>query len=286
MAEALLSQLLAEATRRLRAAGIEAPQREARLLMGLAANMSTAELIAKDQEPVPGELAAMYGAMVNKREARIPFQHIAGHTQFFGHKFMCDDRALVPRPDSEIVVETALELLPRGRGVHVADLGTGSGCLLISILLERGGMTGVGVDADGGAASLAIQNVRYHDIEGRAEILVMPWARWKGWADVDLIISNPPYIVSDVISTLSDEVRLHDPAKALDGGADGLDAYREIVSLAASEMKPGSWLVFEIGYDQDEAVKALLSAAHFTDIGGRKDLSGLDRVVFGRAAIG
>ncbi len=283
MAEALLSQLLAEATRRLRAAGVEAPQREARLLMALAANMSTAELIAKDQEPVPGELAATYGAMVNKREARIPFQHIAGYTQFFGHKFICDDRALVPRPDSEVVIDVALELMPRGRGVSIADLGTGSGCLLISLLLERGGVTGVGVDADGGAGSLAVQNVRYHKLEDRAEILVMPWARWKGWGEVDVIISNPPYIVSDVISRLGEEVRLHDPAKALDGGADGLSAYREIIGLASSEMKPGSWLVFEIGYDQNDAVEALLSAAGFTDIGSRKDLSGNDRVVFGCA---
>ncbi len=284
MAEALLSQLLAEATRRLREAGIEAPQREARLLMALAANMSTAELIAKDQEPVPGELAAMYGAMVNKREARIPFQHIAGYTQFYGHKFICDDRALVPRPDSEAVIDVALEVMPRGRGVRIADLGTGSGCLLISLLLERGGVTGVGVDADGGAASLAVQNVRYHKLEERAEILVMPWARWKGWGEVDLIVSNPPYIETGVLSTLEDEVRLHDPAKALDGGADGLDAYREIIDLASAGMRPGSWLVLEIGYDQNAAVAQLLGAAGFTAIGGRKDLSGNDRVVFGQQA--
>ncbi len=284
MAEALLSQLLAEATRRLREAGIEAPQREARLLMALAANMSTAELIAKDQEPVPGELAAMFGAMVNKREARIPFQHIAGYTQFYGHKFICDDRALVPRPDSEAVIDVALEVMPRGRGVRIADLGTGSGCLLISLLLERGGVTGVGVDADGGAASLAVQNVRYHKLEERAEILVMPWARWRGWGEVDLIVSNPPYIETCVLSTLEDEVRLHDPAKALDGGADGLDAYREIIDLASAGMRPGSWLVLEIGYDQNAAVAQLLGAAGFTAIGGRKDLSGNDRVVFGQQA--
>ncbi len=284
MAEALLSQLLAEATRRLREAGIEAPQREARLLMALAANMSTAELIAKDQEPVPGELAAMYGAMVNKREARIPFQHIAGYTQFYGHKFICDDRALVPRPDSEAVIDVALEVMPRGRGVRIADLGTGSGCLLISLLLQRGGVTGVGVDADGGAASLAVQNVRYHKLEERAEILVMPWARWRGWGEVDLIVSNPPYIETGVLSTLEDEVRLHDPAKALDGGADGLDAYREIIDLASAGMRPGSWLVLEIGYDQNAAVAQLLGAAGFTAIGGRKDLSGNDRVVFGQQA--
>lgn len=284
MAEALLSQLLAEATRRLRAAGIDAPQREARLLMALAANMSTADLISRDKEPVPGPLAAKFGAMVNQREARVPFQHIAGYAHFYGRKFICDARALVPRPDSEVVVEVALELMPRGRGVRIADLGTGSGCLLLTLLLERGGVHGVGVDADGGAASLAVQNVRYHKLEERAAIEVRPWALWRGWDGVDLIISNPPYIETDVISGLGDEVRLYDPMKALDGGSDGLSAYREIVGLAKAGMKPGSWLVFEIGFDQREAVQSLLKAAEFTRIGARKDLSGNDRVVFAQQA--
>ncbi len=272
--------LMDQAARRLAGSEIEAPRREARLLMALAAGMQTAELIAKGREAVPGPVAARFEEYVHRREGRQPFAHIAGYRSFYGLDFICDPRALVPRPDSEIIVETALKLMPRGRGVKIADLGTGSGCLLIALLHQRGGVQGVGVERDPGAAALARENAKRHGVEARAEIACLAWRDWKGWAQADLIVSNPPYIPSYEIDQLQPEVFLHDPRTALDGGDDGLQAYREIISLAAKKMKQGAWLLFEIGYDQRESVWALMQEAGFTDLGSARDLGGNDRAVW------
>jgi len=222
----------------------------------------------------------MFREMVARREAREPFQHIAGSAPFFGLEFISDSRALVPRPDSEVVVDAALRLLPDRPGLSIADLGTGSGCLLVAMLSCRPDITGVGIEADPDAASLATENIMRHGLEGRAGVMATTWKDWRGWQGVDLVISNPPYICTDVISTLDPEVRTHDPAAALDGGKDGLDAYREIAGLAGAFLKPGTPLVLEIGFDQNRAVREILSAAGLVGVGGGKDLGENDRVVW------
>lgn len=275
-------ELINAAAKRLAKSEIDAPRREARLLMALAANMQTAQLISAGPSACPPDTAARFEEYVHRREGREPFAHIAGYRSFYGLDFISDPRALIPRPDSEIVVETALKLMPRGRDIQIADLGTGSGCLLIALLHTRGGVTGTGVEADPEAAALARENVKRHCLTDRTTIMHLPWSKWTGWGEVDLIISNPPYIETTVINTLEPEVRLHDPVQALDGGADGLAAYREIISLAESHMKPGARLVFEIGYDQRESVSDLLRTAGFSDITSARDLGGNDRVVSAR----
>ena len=274
--------LIRKTAKALEAARIDNPRREARLLVALAARLDTAMLIARERDSVPDDALGRLQDVVARRCAGEPFAHIRGQVGFYGLDFICDARALVPRPDSEVVVETALDLLPRGCGVEIADLGTGSGCLLVAILATRGGVRGIGVDADLQAASLARENVKRHSLEGRATILHGPWQSWDGWGDVDLIVSNPPYIASHVIDTLEPDVRLYDPLQALDGGADGLEAYRSILSLASRRMKPGAHLVFEIGFDQDDAVRALMATHGFAQIGGARDLGGQTRVVHGQ----
>ena len=269
-----------EAAGRLRNVGLDTPQREARHLMSLASGLTTSDLILKGHQAVPESLADMFGRMVARREAREPFQHIAGSASFFGLEFISDARALVPRPDSEAVVEAALRLLPDRPGLSIADLGTGSGCLLVAMLSGRPDVTGVGIEADPDAASLAAENIARHGLERRASVMVSTWKDWQGWQGVDLIISNPPYIRTDVIATLDPEVRIHDPAAALDGGEDGFDAYREIAGLARTFLKPGAPLVLEIGFDQNRAVREILSAAGHVGVGGGKDLGGNDRVVW------
>lgn len=273
--------LIMGAAQQLRAADIDAPQREARLLMGVATGLTTTQLIICEQDEAPEAVAVKYDGIVQRRAAREPFAHIAGQRSFYGLDFVSDARALVPRPDSERVVEVALERLRVGAGVKIADLGTGSGCLLVAILKTHGAATGIGIEANANAASLAQENVARHDLSDRAEIAQMSWTDWNGWGEVDLIVSNPPYIVSDVIETLAPEVSLYDPADALDGGADGLVAYREIISRGATRMKTGAHLVFEIGYDQKESVSDLLEKAGFTAIEAYSDLNGHDRVVIG-----
>jgi release factor glutamine methyltransferase len=273
--------LIAGAAERLSKSEIDAPRREARLLMALAADLSTAALIAHSKDQVPGPVAARFEEMVHRREGREPFAHIAGYRSFYGMEFISDARALVPRPESEVVVEAALKLMRRGREVRIADLGTGSGCLLAAILQTRAGVTGVGVEASAVAASLARENIKRHGLEARVEIAVSDWSDWTGWGEVDLVVSNPPYIASGVIEGLDPEVRLHDPVAALDGGIDGLEAYRGLTAMAGQRMQIGAWLVLEIGFDQREAVIDLLEASGFDEISSAKDLGGHDRVVWG-----
>lgn len=274
------TDLIVTAAGRLRKSGLDSPQREARLLMSLASELTTSELILGGDRYPAASIADKFELMVSRRGAREPFQHIAGSASFFGLEIISDARALVPRADSEVVVETALRLLPDRPGVSVADLGTGSGCLLVAMLVNRPEARGVGVEADPLAASLARENVDRHGLGARGSVSVQSWGDWAGWGDVDLVISNPPYIRTEVLSTLEPEVQRHDPLAALDGGADGLDAYREIAVLARRYLKPGTPLVLEIGFDQKADVRNILSGAGMVNIDSCPDLSGNDRVVW------
>ncbi|WP_321490971.1 peptide chain release factor N(5)-glutamine methyltransferase [uncultured Hyphomonas sp.] len=274
--------LLRTGTQGLREAGIEEPAHEVRLMMMAASGLSRTALISAETDDVPGDVADRFTDMLRKRQARQPLQHILGTIEFYGLEFVCDERALIPRPDSEVVAEAALRLIPEGEAMTIADLGTGTGCLLAALLANRPNVRGAGIEASPQAASLARENLSRLGLEGRASVFEGSWADWPDWQAADLIISNPPYIASGKIAGLAPEVRTYDPMAALDGGEDGLEAYREIIALARQNMKPGTWLVFEIGYDQKETVSGLLGAAEFTAIGAAKDLGGNDRAVWGR----
>lgn len=276
-----MRETLAAAERRiaqeLAAAGIGEAALEARLLLSHVTGLSRAMMIARsDRALTPDETQACRQAL-SRRSAREPLQHILGVTQFYGLDIRTDARALIPRPDSECVVEAALDRLPKDKSLALADLGTGTGCLLAALLTQRPQARGEGVEASPEAAELARENIEALGLTGRASIFSGSWADWHGWASADLIISNPPYIASGVIPALEAEVRDHDPMSALDGGADGLDAYRQIISLARAAMKPGAWLVLETGYDQKAAVMDLLAASGFVEAASGADLGGNDR---------
>lgn len=251
---------MARATARLREAGIENPAREARLISRI------------DSE-------AGFSNLIDKRASGVPYAHLTGQIGFYSIALTCDDRALIPRADSEAVVDVALRQIPESVKMRVADLGTGSGCLLLAILNERPGVSGVGVEASPAAVVLARENAQRTGLSDRAEIVETDWTTWKGWPEMDVIVANPPYIPTAEIEVLQPEVRHHDPHKALDGGPDGLDAYRALIPLAADRLKAGAWLILEIGHDQATDVSALLAGSDFTDIQTTKDLGGRDRVV-------
>jgi release factor glutamine methyltransferase len=275
-------ELLRDGADRLREAGIEEAGHEVRLMLMAASSLSRTGLISAEPDAVPDEVAVRFDEMLRKRQTRQPLQHILGSTEFYGLEFICDGRALIPRPDSEVVVEAALRRIPEGEAMIVADLGTGTGCLLAATLANRPRVRGVGVEASPQAASLARENLTRLKLQDRATVFEGSWADWPDWQTADLVISNPPYIASSEIAGLAPEVRAHDPVSALDGGEDGLLAYREIVELARVYLKPGAWLVFEIGHDQKKAVSGLLELTEFTEIGASKDLGGNDRAVWGR----
>lgn len=281
-----VGEILCWAQRRLMEAGIETARQEARWLVAGLLEIEPGELIARDRDPALPGFAARLNPLLRRRAAGEPLAHLIGNTEFYGRIFKTDARALIPRDDSECVVELAFELLPGGEAPSIADLGTGSGCLLISLLAGHPRARGTGVDLSAEALSLARENAALNSVEARAAFFEGSWADWTGWGEADLIISNPPYIASDVIGTLERDVREYEPRLALDGGPDGLAAYREIVATGAEKMKPGAWLVLEIGYDQKAAVTALLEAAGWTGLIHRTDLGGRDRAVAAQRPVG
>lgn len=276
-------ELIRSASVRFKEAGIESPRQNAMLLMLGAFGDTRAALISAGTSPVPKAVQDVFEAGVERRLRREPLQHITGSTGFYGIEILTDARALIPRPDSEILVEVALDALPAGKDAVVADLGTGSGCLLAAILMNRPAAIGVGVEASPAAAALARENIEALGLGGRATVFAGSWSDWTGWGQADLIVSNPPYISRADIDSLEPEVRAFDPLAALDGGPDGLDAYREIIRLAAAGLRAGVPLMLETGHDQRAAVLGLLEAAGFTNLAHRLDLGGNDRCVMGHA---
>lgn len=273
------AELMRLASQQFREAGIDAPRQEARRLMLFATGFASAELVVREVEVADPDHRHAFEGWVQTRVMRVPLAHIEGWTSFFGHRFRTDDRALIPRADSESVVELALQCIPEEAEWTVADLGTGTGALLASILISRPNCEGVAVERSHDALLLAHENFEMLDLSSRVASFQGSWREWTSWVECDLIVSNPPYIRNDVIPTLAPEVRDHDPMEALDGGADGLDAYREIISLGAQHMKPGAHLVLEIGYDQKSAVSDLLTSVGFSKLQHRKDLGGNDRAI-------
>lgn len=278
-------QLMADGTARLQDAGIVNARLESRWLLAHVSGCQHSELISRGPDKVAEQIIVAFQERISRRVNREPIQHILGTTEFYGLEFLSDARALIPRPDSEVVVETALERISRERPVFIADIGTGSGCLLAALLANRPMAKGEGIEASDAAAALARENLMRLGFTDRSHVHPGSWASWQKWAEADLIISNPPYIASAEIEGLMPEVREHDPMSALDGGPDGLDAYREITELAARGMQPGAWLVFEIGFDQKQTVTALLKDAGFAEITCRKDLGGNDRAIAARRPI-
>ncbi len=273
---------LAWATSRLRDAGIDEPRLDATLLLCAAQGIGRTALISAPEAPLAADEAAAFAAMVARRAAHEPVSRILGHREFWSLDFRLSAATLDPRPDSEILVEAVLDRLDdRARPWRLADLGTGSGCLLLTLLHELPQARGLGIDRAPGAVAMAAENAAMLGLAGRAAFREGDWL--GGVTDTfDVVLSNPPYIASAEIATLAPEVRLHDPQGALDGGADGLDAYRALLPQAAARLAPGGLCAVEIGHDQAAAVTTLMQAAGFAVEPVLTDLGGRDRVVVGR----
>ncbi|MEL7231652.1 MAG: peptide chain release factor N(5)-glutamine methyltransferase [Pseudomonadota bacterium] len=251
-----------DAANALKAAGIDNANQEARWLIEYAR-----------------ESGHDLASFLKRRTSGEPLQHIIGTTPFHAITLKTDARALIPRSDSEILVDLALDLIPLESNWTIADLGAGTGALLLAVLNQRPLAKGSAIERSPEATSLLVENITSLEMGDRAKLFHGSWIDWTRWADCDLIMSNPPYIESAVIPSLASEVREHDPMEALDGGPDGLNAYREIIALGAAQMKSGAWLVLEIGYDQRESISALLQKHGFQNLIHRKDLGQNDRAI-------
>lgn len=259
-------------------ADIAEAESDARLLMEYIADTRRERLIIDGNDLLDEAVVSKLKEAVEKRTKHIPLQYITGMQNFMGLEFEVDENVLIPRMDTEILVEEVLRL--GYSGINVLDMCTGSGCILLSILKYTHDSHGVGVDISEGALNVARKNSERLGIPAR----FVHSDLFDELADderYDIIVSNPPYIRSDVIPTLMEEVKDHEPMLALDGSADGLEFYRKITDASRLFLARGGMLFFEIGYDQGEEVSQIMSDAGFKDIRVIKDLAGLDRVVTG-----
>ncbi len=271
--------LLCRGGQLLRAAAIEGPRMEARLLLSHVLDCRAEDLLRDPRAPVPLAPAQRFAALVQRRAQHEPMAFLLGWQEFWSLHFAVSPATLIPRADSETLVEAALEvLLDRQAPLRVLDLGTGTGCLLLAVLSEYTNATGVGLDRNPAAAALAAGNARSLGLAGRAAFLVADWAAPLA-GRFDLVLSNPPYIEAAAIPGLMPEVAAHEPAAALDGGADGLAAYRAIMAELPRLLVPGGVAVLELGLGQRPAVAALARQAGLETRGCRADLAGIDRAL-------
>lgn len=278
--ESLVS-LWTRVRKRLEAAGVATPVLDARLLVEAGAQVSRLDIVTEPRRPVSPEQAAAVEALALRRAAREPVAHILGRQAFWKLEFGVTPDALVPRPETELLVEIALELIEPAQEALVLDLGVGTGAILLSVLSERPFARGVGVDKSAAALEVARANASALSLSNRAELREGDWADGLD-ARFDLVLSNPPYLTEADMAALSPEV-LHEPRLALDGGGDGLAAYRVILQAMPRLLAPCGAFAVEVGAGQARDVAGIAKAAGLEACEPRLDLAGIPRVVFGRA---
>ena len=267
---------------RLEAVGLTGPVIDARLLVEAAADATRADIIGDPYRVLSTDQMQTLETYVSRRERREPVSHILGRKGFWKIMLSVNADVLTPRPDTEVIVDMILKAIPEAQSFSILDLGVGSGAILLSILAERPGGKGLGVDVSEDALAVARENAANLGLAGKIALLRGDWTTGLGDGGFDVVVSNPPYIASAVIETLEPEVRVHEPRLALDGGADGLDAYRILAPEILRVLKPGGIFAVEIGFDQKEAVEALFRSAGAQDINTVLDLANHDRVVMGK----
>jgi release factor glutamine methyltransferase len=272
-------------TTRFKSGDIDSPELDARILVGAALGLDLTGVIAAATRPVTAAEAARLEDLVCRRLQGEPVARILGFKEFWGLPLQLSAATLVPRPDTETVVALALQMLRAGPAANrprIADIGTGSGAILLALLSELPAAVGVGTDISAAALRTASANARDLGLAGRAAFVACDYLSALSGA-FDLIVSNPPYIRSAEIDSLATEVRDHDPLGALDGGSDGLDAYRALIPQAVWLLVPGGTLALEVGHDQGTDVEQLMAAAGLTLRGPpQTDMAGIPRAVAGR----
>ena len=269
-----------QAAKQLAAAGVENEAAESWFLMEAVCGISRSFYLLHEQEAMDPVQEQVYFALTRQRCGRMPLQYLTGEQEFMGLPFCVNEHVLIPRQDTEVLVEEAIRVIQKEMPeAAVLDLCTGSGCILISLMKKCHGLTGTGCDISEKALKMARENGRRLQVEAswiQSDLIEQISERF------DLIVSNPPYIRTGVIEELQEEVRLHDPWIALDGKEDGLYFYRRIIAESTGYIRDNGAMMFEIGHDQAEDVVRLMEEAGYTQIRVKKDLAGLDRVVTGR----
>lgn len=280
-----VAELLRIGRERLRTAGIEPAGRESTLLLGTVLGAREASLLASDREPVATPSEARFRELIERRTAGEPIAYLLGEKEFFGRPFAVDRRVLIPRPETEHLVEIALGLdLPER--ARVLDIGTGSGCIAISVAAERRAWQVVATDVSLAALAVARVNSRRHRVESRVHLLAADLVDGIDLSLFDIVLGNPPYVEEEIVPFLSRDVRDFEPRVALTAGPEGLEAIRTLLAAAVG-LRPGAWLAFEFGFGQGDAIAELAgSSGTFDRIELRRDLAGIERDVLLRRGDG
>lgn len=271
--------LLSQAIEALEAHGIPDSSVDAGLLLEHVTGRTRTALFMDMDAVVPEDMKQNYLEAVARRSTNYPLQYITHEQCFYGYDFYVDERVLIPRFDTEVLEEQLLKVLRPE--MKLLDMCTGSGCILLTAMKKTPGLVGTGIDISEAALSVAGINADRLDVHPRLLCSDL-FAELSEDETFDVIVSNPPYIRTDVISELMQEVKGHEPGLALDGGADGLIFYRDITKGAVKRLNKGGFLLYEIGYDQGRDVSDILIQHGFADVKVIKDLAGLDRVVMGQ----
>lgn len=279
MSQGTVADLIAEGARRLAAAGVERARFEARLLLAKASGLDVEALIGRPEGAVEAAAVERFRAWLARRAAREPMARILGSQEFWSLSFALSPETLIPRPDSETLVQAALAgIADRAAALSLLDLGTGSGCLLLALLSELPHAHGIGVDRSLAAAAQAAANARHLGLAARARFVVGDWGTPLA-GRFDLILANPPYLRTAEIPALAPEVARHEPPLALDGGSDGLDAVRALALDLPRLLKPEGRALIEVGLGQAPAAEGILRLHGLTPEDRYRDLAGLERVV-------
>ena len=285
----IIRQALSDATTKLEAAGMENPRMEARLLMGFVIGGGPEKVLAeRDRQMTEAEIDRFVQCL-NRRCGHEPMAYITGTREFYSLSFIVSTATLIPRPDSETVIDGAIEHMAaneKTEKIRILDLGTGSGCLLLSLLSEISASSGSGIDASKDALEIAGQNATQLGLDGRANFLNIDWreANWTKKLDgkFDLVVSNPPYITDDEMENLDPTVRDFEPLAALGGGKDGLDSYKILINQLDDILNDGGLVAFETGHSQARLVADLLVQKGLQVVEIKEDLSGIARAVLAR----
>jgi len=274
--------LIEEAASKLSAKGNILARRDADLMLAHILSIEPMGLPLFNDAVSTEQQTAFWG-MVERRLTGEPVAYIVGEQGFWSLDFYVNEHTLIPRPDTELLVEIGLQYLREVATPFIADIGSGSGCILLSLLSELGGAWGLGVDLSAEALKVAQRNANRHELEARARFIHSDW--FEGFEEgeaFDLIVSNPPYIPAGDIAGLMKDVKDFEPASALDGGTDGLDCYRQISRQAPGYLTESGHLAFEVGAGQSVDVRAIMVAVGYADIRVYPDLAGISRVVIGK----
>jgi release factor glutamine methyltransferase len=273
-----VAEALVRAESLLRQAGVPSPEADAEVLAAASLGTDRSGLVARLREAMPAAVRDRLDELVRGRARRVPVQHLVGEWEFFGYRFRVDRRALIPRPETEELVELVLERLPSDEPLTLVDVGTGSGCLALSLALRLPRARILALDIAEDALALARENRDRYELQARVALVRADLLEAvRSGAALDAIVSNPPYVADGELEGLPPEVRDHEPRSALTSGADGLAATRRIAAAARERLRPGGLVALECAFSRAEPVREMLREARFREVELREDLAGIPR---------